>query len=158
MAKKFVISLFSLLFATCLFATAKPMTQRELGIIPNITDHYKALPLLYHFTEMPKEKVNDYISRQYIYSSESEIVRWYLKKGADIPTHNHVNEQIVWIVKGKVAVYSQGKKFIVNAGDVLVIPPNVPHHFIALEDTIDVDFFTPARQDWVDRTANYLKK
>jgi quercetin dioxygenase-like cupin family protein len=52
---------------------------------------------------------------------------------------------------------SQGKEFVVKAGGVLIIPPYVPHEFRALEDTIDIDFFTPVREDWLNNTANYIQ-
>jgi hypothetical protein len=42
------------------------------------------------------------------------------------------------------------------AGDIMIIPPNVPHEFTYLEDTIDIDIFAPGRQDWLDGTAIYL--
>jgi len=128
------------------------------GSIPNISNHYLLMPVLYKFENMPIEKVSDTISRQYIYSPQATLVKWYFKKGAIVPLHHHVNDQITWITKGSVQVNSQGKTFIVKAGDVISLPSNVPHEFIALEDTIDIDYFTPARQDWIDNTATYLKK
>jgi len=89
--------------------------------------------------------------------SQSMLVKWTLQKGAIIPLHFHPNEQVTWITKGAVKVLSQGKEFIVKAGGVLIFPPNVPHEFLALEDTIDIDFFTPAREDWLNNTATYIQ-
>lgn len=138
---------------TCAESAAQPALN---GIIPNISGHYQALPTLYHFEKMPVEQLSDKISRQYIYAAQSTLVKWIFKKGAIVPLHHHVNEQITWITQGSVRVNSQGKEFIVKAGEVITIPPNVPHEFLALEDnTIDIDFFTPARQDWIDNTAKY---
>jgi quercetin dioxygenase-like cupin family protein len=57
-----------------------------------------------------------------------------------------------------VKVVSQGKEFTVKAGEILIIPANVPHEFLALKDTIDIDFFTPVREDWLTGTANYIPK
>jgi quercetin dioxygenase-like cupin family protein len=145
------------MFVSCV-VSAKDTVDPTAGVIPNISDHYHALPVLYHFETMPIEKVSDTISRQYIYGSGSMIVKWYFKKGAVVSLHHHVNDQITWITKGSVKVKSQGKVFIVKAGEVIVIPPNVPHEFIALEDTIDVDVFSPARQDWIDKTDQYLQQ
>lgn len=122
-----------------------------------ISQHYAALPNLYQFDATKQEKISDKIVRQYIMGSQSMLVKWTLQKGAVIPLHFHPNEQITWITKGSVKVLSQGKEFIVKAGDVLIIPPNVPHEFLALEDTIDIDFFTPAREDWLNNTANYIQ-
>jgi quercetin dioxygenase-like cupin family protein len=45
----------------------------------------------------------------------------------------------------------------VRAGEVLVIPSNVPHRALALEDTLDVDVFSPPRQDWLAGTDAYLR-
>ena len=127
------------------------------GVIPHIFDHYKAMPIFYDFDNMPIEKLTDKISRQYIYSGQSMLVKWILKKGAEVPLHHHVNEQITWITQGSVRIYSQGKEFVVKAGEVIVFPPHVPHEFLALEDTIDIDFFTPVREDWINQSASYLQ-
>jgi len=149
--------LLALIFFSAADAKEAPLPS-AIGLIPNISDHYQAMPTQYHFAEMPVEKLSDTITRQYIYGSQSMIVKWVFKKGAIIPLHHHVNEQITWITKGSVQVNSQGKTFIVKAGDVITIPPNVPHEFIALEDTIDIDVFSPARQDWIDGSAGYLQQ
>lgn len=122
-----------------------------------ISKHYLALPNLYQFDATNKEKISDKITRQYIMGSQSMLVKWTLQKGAIIPLHFHPNEQVTWITKGSVKVLSQGKEFIVKAGEVLIIPPNVPHEFFALEDTIDIDFFTPVREDWLNNTATYIQ-
>ena len=53
---------------------------------------------------------------------------------------------------------SQGKKYVMHAGDIMIIPPNVPHEFWFTQDTIDIDIFSPQRQDWMDGTADYLKE
>lgn len=122
-----------------------------------ISKHYSALPNLYQLDDSSKEQVSDKITRQYVMGSQSMLVKWTLKKGATIPLHFHPNEQITWITKGSVRVMSQGKEFIVKAGGVLIIPPNVPHEFLALEDTTDIDFFNPVREDWLNNTATYIQ-
>lgn len=122
-----------------------------------ISKHYSAQPNFYQLDSVEKEKLSDKITRQYVMGSNSMLVKWTLKKGALIPLHFHPNEQITWITKGSVKVLSQGKEFIVKSGGVLIIPPNVPHEFLALEDTIDIDFFTPVREDWLNDTASYIQ-
>lgn len=133
-------------------------TTKTSGILPHIFEHYKALPLFYDFDNMPIEKLSDKISRQFIYGTQSMLVKWIFKKGAEVPLHHHVNEQITWITKGSVVVYSQNKEFIIKAGEVIIFPPHVPHEFFALEDTIDIDFFSPIREDWISQSADYIKK
>ncbi len=121
-----------------------------------ISKHYRALPTLYELDATEKEQLSDKITRQYVMGSQSMLVKWTLKKGAVIPLHFHPNEQVTWITEGSVKVLSQGKEFIVKAGGVLIIPAYVPHEFLALEDTIDIDFFTPVREDWLNDTASYI--
>jgi quercetin dioxygenase-like cupin family protein len=123
----------------------------------DISKHYSTQPSLYQLDAITKEKISDKITRQYIMGSQSMMVKWTLQKDAVIPLQFHQSEQITWITKGSVKVLSQGKEFIVKAGGVLVIPPNVPHEFFALEDTIDIDFFAPEREDWLHNAVGYIQ-
>jgi len=59
---------------------------------------------------------------------------------------------------GALKFWIDGRVVIVNAGDVLVIPPHMPHKAEALEDTVDMDVFTPPRADWIKKTDQYLRK
>lgn len=120
------------------------------GIIPSVSMHTASLPQLYDLEAQPKEQISPLVQRQYLSGVQSTIVKWTVKKGGVFPLHHHANEQITWITEGRCEVFSQGKKFTLTAGTVLVIPPNVPHEFHCTEDTIDIDFFAPARQDWAD--------
>lgn len=108
---------------------------------------------LLHLDAQPVEKVNDLLYRQYLHGTNLTFVKWIAKKGAVVPLTHHINEQITWITDGLAAVYSQARKYIMKAGDIMIIPPNVPHEFIFLEDTIDIDIFAPGRQDWLDGTC-----
>jgi quercetin dioxygenase-like cupin family protein len=122
-----------------------------------ISKHYSAQPNFYELDKVPVEALSDKISRQFVMDAKSMLVKWTLKKGALIPLHFHASEQITWITQGSVKVTSQGKEFVVKAGGVLILPSFTPHEFLALEDTIDIDFFTPVREDWINNTANYLQ-
>ena len=77
------------------------------------------------------------------------LTRWDLAAGTKLPLHFHVNEQISRVEKGTIEAYSQGKKYTLKAGQVLIFPPNVPHEFVALEDSSLIEHFTPARQDFL---------
>ena len=128
------------------------------GVVPKIFDHYAALPLVYDFDNSKIETISDKIARQFVMGGHSMLVKWILKKGAHIGLHFHPNEQITWITEGSVEVHSQGKSFIIKAGQVILFPAYVPHEFFALEDTIDIDFFSPVRGDWLTDADDYLKK
>jgi quercetin dioxygenase-like cupin family protein len=120
------------------------------GIIPNVSAHTAGMPTLYQLDAQPIEQISPLVQRQYLTGVQSTLVKWTVKKGGVFPLHHHANEQITWITEGRCEVYSQGRKFVMTPGTVLVIPPNIPHEFICTEDTIDIDFFAPQRQDWLD--------
>ena len=149
---KYFITTFFLLISFTVFADDTMMNNAK-----EISKHYSAQPTLYQLDSVTKEKLSDKIQRQYIMGSQSMLVKWTLQKGAVIPLHFHPNEQTTWITSGSVKVLSQGKEYIVKAGGVFIIPPYVPHEFHALEDTIDIDFFTPVREDWINNTASYIQ-
>ncbi|WP_029670950.1 cupin domain-containing protein [Hyphomicrobium sp. 802] len=120
------------------------------GVQPSITSHSAMMPIPYQLDDQPVEQISPLIQRQVIHGTQSTFVKWIVKKGGTVPLHHHANEQITWILKGRCDVYSQGKKFTLTAGTLLVIPPNIPHEFVCPEDTVDMDFFSPQRQDWID--------
>jgi quercetin dioxygenase-like cupin family protein len=85
------------------------------------------------------------------------IAHVYLAQGAIVPEHAHENEQITYILEGRLRFTLGDETIDVGAGEVLTIPPNVPHAAEALEDTLDVDVFTPPREDWLTGTDAYLR-
>ena len=114
----------------------------------------------YRWDDMPKEEMSDMISRRFITGDKTMLAHVYLKKGARVPKHHHENEQITYILEGALHFWlgdDQAQEIIVRAGEVLHIPSNVPHAAEALEDTLDVDIFSPPRQDWIDKTDAYLR-
>jgi quercetin dioxygenase-like cupin family protein len=141
-------------FALQLLRLSEVTSAPGRGIVPNVSAHSGASPLLYRLDEQPVEQISPLIGRQYLNSLRATFCKWTMKKGATVALHHHAYEQITWFVTGAADVYSQGQKFSMNAGDVLIIPPNTPHEFIFTEDTIDIDIFSPHRQDWIDGTAD----
>ena len=115
----------------------------------------------YPWDEMPKEPVSDMLDRRLITADRMMLAHVYLKKGAIVPRHSHENEQITYILEGGLRFWigEDGAQVIdVMAGEVLHIPSHVQHKAEALEDTLDVDIFSPPRQDWLDKTDAYLRQ
>jgi quercetin dioxygenase-like cupin family protein len=104
------------------------------------------------------EKLTDNISRQMISGESATVSQLFLKKGATVPRHSHVNEQYSWIISGSLNFIFDDREVFVGAGEILIIPANVPHGAVALEDTLDVDIFTPRREDWIRKDDAYLRK
>jgi quercetin dioxygenase-like cupin family protein len=116
---------------------------------------------LHRWDDMPKERVNDMLDRRLITGDRMMLAHVYLKKGCIVPKHAHENEQLTYILEGALRFKlgeDQKEVLVVSAGEVLHIPSNLPHEAEALEDTLDVDVFSPPRADWLNRTDEYLRK
>ena len=115
----------------------------------------------FRWDEMEKEFVVDGIERRVITGERAMLAHVYLKRGAVVPLHAHDNEQITYILEGALRFWIGGEEsepIDIRAGEVLHIPANVPHKAEALEDTLDVDIFSPPRQDWLDKTDDYFRR
>jgi len=114
---------------------------------------------LFRWDSMAKEKVTDAIDRRLVTGERTMLAHVYLQQHSVVPTHSHDNEQFTYILSGALRFFlgpDGEEEVVVRAGEVLVIPPNLPHRAIALEDTVDLDVFTPIRQDWLDGTDSYF--
>jgi quercetin dioxygenase-like cupin family protein len=101
--------------------------------------------------------MNEKLSRRLVVGKNMMLGYVLLKKDCLVPSHKHVSEQFTIILKGALEFTTQGKKIVVNEGETLLIPPNVEHSAVALEDTIDLDCFSPLREDWLNGSDLYLR-
>lgn len=114
------------------------------------------------WADIPRETVTDVIARRLFTGKRMMLAQVYLDKGAIVPWHSHENEQLTWVLEGALRFWvgAEGspdmKEMVIAAGDVLYIPSNVPHKVVALEDTLDVDVFSPPREDWLKHTDSYF--
>jgi quercetin dioxygenase-like cupin family protein len=115
----------------------------------------------HRWAEIPKERLTESLERRLITGERIMLAHVYLKKGAVVPRHAHENEQFTYILEGALRFWlgADEREIVdVRAGEVLCIPAHVPHKAEALEDTLDVDVFSPPRQDWLDKTDDYLRQ
>jgi quercetin dioxygenase-like cupin family protein len=112
----------------------------------------------YNWAEIPVEQMNAAVTRQVIHASNLTIARIAIKAGGAVPTHSHVNEQVLNMISGRLKVILDGTEVVLPAQSTLVIPPNVPHSVEALEDVVAVDVFSPRREDWLRGDDAYLRK
>jgi quercetin dioxygenase-like cupin family protein len=115
----------------------------------------------HRWDDMPKEKVSERLDRRLITGERMMLTHVYLKKGCVVPRHSHENEQITYVLEGALRFWlgeDESEELVVGPGEVLCIPSNLPHKAEALEDTLDVDVFSPPRQDWLDKTDDYLRR
>lgn len=110
--------------------------------------------------ELPMEQLSPSLGRKLISGERVMLAHVYLDEGCIVPKHQHDNEQITYILKGCLRFWigeDESEVVDVREGEVLHIPSNVWHKAQALEDTLDVDIFSPPRQDWLDKTDDYLR-
>jgi len=104
------------------------------------------------------EPVTKGLARKIITGEKVMSAQIRLEEGTLIPEHAHPNEQISYVVEGALKFWIGREELILRAGDVLVIPADLPHKVMALEKTLALDTFSPIRQDWLDHTDSYFQK
>jgi len=133
-------------------ATKKRMIPRETKP-GDVKAELKYVP----WSSVQLEDLNPLLQRQFVVGQDIMLARVLLKKGCIVPEHSHHNEQLTYILEGALKFWINGKEIVVNAGEVLTIPPHMPHKAEALEDTVDLDVFNPPRADWINKTDKYLR-
>jgi quercetin dioxygenase-like cupin family protein len=111
----------------------------------------------YNWSAVAEEKLNPLLSRRCIHTPQMTVARIWLGKGAVVPTHEHVNQQMTMLETGSLEFEMEGRRFVLRPGDALVIPPHIPHRVEALEESTATDLFTPAREDWIRGDDAYLR-
>ena len=111
---------------------------------------------LHRWDEIALEKVTEMISRKLVTGEREMLSQIYLKKGALVPNHSHESEQMTYVLQGALKFLIAGEEITVREGEVLHIPSWVEHQAEALDDTFELDLFSPIRQDWLDHTDSYF--
>ncbi len=118
----------------------------------------EAVVSLHRWDEIEHEKVTEMISRKIVSGAREMLSQIYLKKGAIVPAHSHESEQMTYVLQGALKFLIGGEEITVREGEVLLIPSWVEHQAEALDDTFELDVFSPIRQDWIDKTDTYFRK
>lgn len=103
------------------------------------------------------ERLSNTITRQMLSGEHTTVARVFLTRGAVVPRHTHVSEQFSLILSGALKFIFDDSEVIVRSGELLFIPSNVPHAAEALEETVDLDIFSPRRDDWIRKDDAYLR-
>jgi unsaturated pyranuronate lyase len=104
---------------------------------------------LHRWDEIALEKITEMMSQKIIAGEREMLAQIYLKRGALVPTHSHESEQMTYVLQGSLRFVVGGEEVIVREGEVLHIPSSTPHQAEALEDTFELDVFSPVRADWI---------
>ncbi len=107
------------------------------------------------------EEVTPSMHRQIISGEKLMIAKMNFKDGFVVPLHHHIHEQVTQVISGQIRFWFGDKKeqmMDLFAGDVVVIPSNLPHEALMIGDVEEIDTWAPPRQDWLDKTDDYLRK
>jgi quercetin dioxygenase-like cupin family protein len=115
-------------------------------------------PQLYKWDDVVLEHVREGISRKYIAGDREMVAQITLRRGAIVPEHAHESEQLTYVLDGALTFTLDGRDITVRAGELLRIPSWMPHSAEAVEDTFELDLFSPIRHDWIDGTDDYFRK
>lgn len=105
---------------------------------------------LHRWDEIALEKVTEMVSRKVVAGDRGMLAQIYLKRGAVVPLHAHDSEQMTYVLQGALKFLIEGEETIVREGEVLHIPAGLPHQSEALDDTFELDVFSPIRPEWLD--------
>ena len=105
---------------------------------------------VHRWDEIALDKITEMISQKIIAGEREMLAQIYLKRGALVPMHSHESEQMTYILQGALKCLVGGEEIMVREGEVLHIPSGTPHQAEALEDTFELDVFSPVREDWVE--------
>src|SRR5438045_7300156 len=119
---------------------------------------YSAGVRLHRWDEIALEKVTEMLSRKIIAGAREMLVQIYVKRGCLVPLHSHPSEQMTYVLQGALKFLVGGEEITVREGEVLHIPSGVEHQSEALEDTFQLDLFSPIRQDWLDQADEYARR
>jgi len=143
---------------------ARPAGKARTKPAPNLSTSSKKRkasdPLLQHLNweNVELEQLNPLFGRQYVFGKNVMLARVFLGKGCIVPLHGHHNEQLSYVLEGKLVFWIDDKPITVQGGEVLLIPPDMPHKIEALEDSLSLDIFDPPREDWINKTDSYLRQ
>jgi quercetin dioxygenase-like cupin family protein len=107
---------------------------------------------------IPAETINPKMTRRLFWGERLMGSVIELKAGASVPVHQHENEQISYCISGIMRFTVDGREVVLRGGEVLIIPGNIPHGADIVEDTVEMDFFAPPRQDWITGQDAYLRR
>jgi quercetin dioxygenase-like cupin family protein len=116
------------------------------------------MPVASPWEKYETEKLSPVITRNMASGEDATIARVLIARGGIVPRHSHRSEQYTMVLSGALKFFFDDGETVVHPGEILLIPADVPHSAEALEDTVDIDFFAPRREDWINKDDSYLRR
>jgi len=111
--------------------------------------------------QIPLERVNENMLRRIVTGEKMTVAQIYMKDGFIVPQHSHINEQITQVVSGRMRFWFGADRQTVRElgpGEIIVIPSNLPHEALMIGDVVEIDMWAPRREDWLNKTDDYLRR
>lgn len=113
---------------------------------------------IYTWDGIKEDVMNPLAGRKALHGKMITLARFRFDKGNKVAVHQHPNDQITTVQSGSIKMVCGDEEFILRAGEMVHVPPNVPHGNEALEDTIVIEIFSPVREDWLTGDDSYLRQ
>ena len=110
---------------------------------------------------IPTENVNPSMTRKIVSGEKLMIARIKFKDSFLVPLQSHLHEQVTQVISGSMRFWfgeNKEQSMDLYPGDVVVIPSNLPHEALMIGEVEEIDTWAPPRQDWLDKTDDYLRK
>lgn len=114
-----------------------------------------------NWEHIPTEQVTPKMQRKLVYGEKVMVAKMKFKDGFVVPLHSHINEQITHVLSGTIRFWFGEKKeesFDMHAGDIVVIPAEMPHEALMIGEVEEIDTWSPIRADWLDGSDDYLRQ
>lgn len=125
-----------------------------INIKRGLMDNMKAIS----WDNIEQDNLINGIKRRIITGEKVMLGRIYFPKGAKVPSHTHESEQVTHVITGCLKFLINGQEIFVRAGQTLVIPSHEEHSAEAIEETDEIDTFSPIRTDWLDGSDAYIRE
>ncbi|MGH9816660.1 MAG: cupin domain-containing protein [Candidatus Acidiferrales bacterium] len=106
--------------------------------------------------EVAREQLGEGVARRVVWGERATLARFEFRRGMHAARHQHEAEQHTCVISGALRIATCGREFVVLASEILLIPGNTEHEVWALEDSVVLVFFAPAREDWKQGDHHYL--
>jgi quercetin dioxygenase-like cupin family protein len=113
---------------------------------------------VFNWAAVEEERLSEQIVRKMFWGENIMVTKWELAPNINLPTHDHVSEQVTTVERGSVTItFPEGGDVTLHVGDMLVIPPSKPHGVkVGPEGCTAVDLFSPIRRDFIEKSSAYL--
>jgi quercetin dioxygenase-like cupin family protein len=108
--------------------------------------------------DIAEEQLNPLAGRKALHGTAITVAHFRFDKGNKVASHHHGNDQITIVEKGAVRMVVGDEAFVLKAGQMVHVAPDIPHGNEALEDTVIMELFSPIREDWIKGDDSYLRQ